>query len=258
MCVNHPEGIAFSIDKPNLIVGPNGSGKTALMTALSLLTLSHYLSRSALDNHYVQDSKLWSTTHSGAWKRDLVWLPGLDFVTDYAPAAFFRPSHVPGNQANVTAAMMYGYSREARDYGNQVDDKSSGQQGWSLLSGLMKVVSGEDALNVVGAANWTYTQPVSEKRSWHSDNDDKAALLRARYTANKGGIPTVLMDEPESSLDAKTEMMLWQQLARPAKSVQIIVATHSLWPIMHPEPFHIIETEPGYCDDVRSLIATKG
>jgi predicted ATPase len=64
-----------------------------------------------------------------------------------------------------------------------------------------------------------------------------------------------MMDEPEQSLDAKAEMLLWGQIAKAdCDKVQVIVATHSLYPLMHPELFHLIEAVPGYAQEVRKLM----
>lgn len=257
MCRNHPDGIPFSLDKPNVLIGPNGSGKSALMSALSLLTLSYYIGVSALDNHYIENDAFWSSAQYGGWRDDPVWLPGLDCVTDYAPAAFFRPGHIPGNRSMITEAMMSGYFSEARAYSVQIDNKSSGQQGWALLERMMSMLAGNETLPALKTANWSYTRALPEKQSDRSNADERAELLRTRYRTHGDGIPMILMDEPESSLDAKTEMTLWQHLARPVDGVQIVVATHSLWPILHPESFHLIETEPGYSDEVRILAAAE-
>jgi predicted ATPase len=63
------------------------------------------------------------------------------------------------------------------------------------------------------------------------------------------------MDEPEQSLDALAELVLWRQIAAADMSkMQVIVATHSLYPLMHPEKFNIIEAVPGYSESVMQLL----
>jgi predicted ATPase len=63
------------------------------------------------------------------------------------------------------------------------------------------------------------------------------------------------MDEPEQSLDAWASATLWSRIAEAdCAKVQIVVATHSWYPILHPEAFNIIEAVPGFLEEVRSLI----
>jgi hypothetical protein len=140
---NHPKGILLSTEKPNVIVGPNGAGKSALLTALTLKTLCYFTSESALDNNYIlgNDSvRFWTKERS--WRRDYEYLPGLSCDFDNAPALYYRPGHIPGNDDSVTAAMMCGYFEEARNYGDAADEKSSGQQSQALLKKLREALSG--------------------------------------------------------------------------------------------------------------------
>src|SRR5438105_64142 len=63
LMTTHPDGIAFSTEKPNVIVGPNGAGKSALLRAMSLLTLSAQTGMSGLERKYLGDlreDKLWA------------------------------------------------------------------------------------------------------------------------------------------------------------------------------------------------------
>jgi energy-coupling factor transporter ATP-binding protein EcfA2 len=104
----HGGEIKFSDQKPNVIVGPNGSGKSALLKALSLLTLTHYLPESTLNSEYTQNSvdgeKYWS--RENPWSRDYRFLAGLVAIEDKAPAFYYRPNHIPGNESCPTHAMM--------------------------------------------------------------------------------------------------------------------------------------------------------
>jgi len=66
----------------------------------------------------------------------------------------------------------------------------------------------------------------------------------------------ILMDEPEQSLDVKAEAQLWSSLSKAdCAKMQIIVATHSMYPLLHKDNFNLIEAEDGFVDEVLALMA---
>jgi predicted ATPase len=260
LMLNHKQRVQFSSDKPNVIVGPNGAGKSALMTALALQTLSFYIGESAFDDQYALSNEardFWSETRG--WREEYVFLPGLTCETDNAPALYYRPGHIPGNDDSIGAAMMCGYGKQADVYWKQVHQKSSGQQSQELLKKVMAQLKGESPPLEYQYVHWRsgkVARDLSNSRSYVNDFDYKFEVLRNRY-ANvlADARPLVLMDEPEQSLDARAEAILWGQIAQAdCAKVQVIVATHSLYPLMHPERFNLIEAVPGYIDEVRALM----
>jgi predicted ATP-dependent endonuclease of OLD family len=78
------------------------------------------------------------------------------------------------------------------------------------------------------------------------------AFIDAYKDASDTGMPLVIMDEPEQSLDAVAELQLWIAISN-AKT-QVIVATHSLFPFLRPDDFNIIEAVPGYCTVAQSAL----
>lgn len=257
----HGGKLKFSTSKPNVIVGPNGAGKTALLTALSLRFLTHFTGVSALDRHYMFDSDAkdwWST--SGGWRSDHVFLRGLECVTDEGPALFYRPGHCPGNEVGVVHAMMTGYDQEARAYGRAIEKKSSGQGNQALLSRLMKALDGSDLPSSYGTSGgWTYGyEPIDVRAQRHhvADYDYQAEALKAQIAKRTPeSVPLIMMDEPEQSLDARAEAVLWNAIGNAdCTKMQIIVATHSVHPLMHPKRFNLIEAEAGFSAEVQLLL----
>lgn len=254
---HHPDGVTFSVDKPNVVVGPNGAGKSALLSALALHTLSFYGGVSALDRNYVGRTREGETYWArDGWRRDYAFLPGLTCGGDLGPAFYYRPGHIPGNDDSITAAMMCGYFEEARAYGTLVDNKSSGQQSQALLQKIRQALDGDLSELRYGEMNWNSgTKPKDLSNQRHvSDFEYHEEALKARC-AGAGSFPVVLMDEPEQSLDAKAELSLWKQIERTdTNRLQVIVATHSLYPLLNPDKFHLIEAVPGYAQEVQALL----
>jgi predicted ATPase len=251
----HQGGLVFSESKPNVLVGPNGAGKSALLTALALQTLTYFTGTSAFDDHYVNGSNaesFWSP--SSGWSRNYEYLPGLVCESDIGPALYYRPGHIPGNDHSVVAAMMCGYFEQARAYGQMTKNRSSGQQCQALLSRLQAVLENWEPLTGYEFINWRYEEELRPSNELSSSFDHKAEALKKRYLGAVGK-PVLLLDEPEQSLDTKAQLQLWKQIAQADMDrLQVIVATHSSYPLMHPERFNIIEAVPGYAAEVKSLL----
>ena len=258
---SHPDGITLSTEKPTVIAGPNGSGKSALLTAMSKLTLSYQTGTSALDNNYLEtllEPALWTRKRVG--RDDVIeFMAGLVVDTDFAPAAYYRPGHVPGNDEMVTAAMMRGYFNEAKMYGRLTRDRSSGQGCSALLKRVLDILDGDvSSVQSYILQNWSYgLKPVdlTKKRQYIADHDRFVEEMKKRAALPETVLPMLLLDEPEQSLDARSELEFWRKVAAVDTSkVQVVVATHSLYPLLHPERFHIVEATPGYAESVRALL----
>lgn len=258
----HPAGISFSQDKPNVIVGPNGSGKSALMTALAMRSLSFYVGESSFDDNYVtsNDSKDFWTDTEPSWRHQYEFLSGLNCVTDDGPAIYYRPDHVPGNHVDgMHALMMGGYSDRANQYFRDAENKSSGQKSQSLLKKSVDLLSGKVTQLEYLYTNWHYGKTLKEldfgARHVASYERHAEHLKKQFGSVSPDAKPVLLMDEPELSLDARAEGHLWRQIEKADCSrMQVIVATHSWYPLMHPEAFTLIEAVPGYIKEVQAVI----
>ena len=253
--------IEFSISKPNVIIGPNGSGKSALLTALSMLTLTYYEDTSTFESHYINMSDsdvFWRKNDDGKdwWERSrLSYLSGLSYSGDIVPTLYYRPNRMPGNERSVAHAMMTGYFDQAREYARMTEYKSSGQKSQAIQELMFRVLRGEQQLEFTSRLGDPDKLTEIDARYYSGDIDSKTNLFKTFYLNRKTDSQTVILDEPEQSLDLEAEIALWQALKQPHSKTQVICATHSLYPILHPQHFNVIETVPGYADRIRQLIA---
>jgi energy-coupling factor transporter ATP-binding protein EcfA2 len=252
-----PKGIKFATDKVNVIVGDNGAGKSALMRTLSLLTLSNLSGVSAFDDNIYADgdSKPYWTCES-RWSDKYEYLKGLVCDHDFAPALYYRPGHLPGNEAWINQCFFTGYGAQAKEHLEKTDKRSSGQQCHALLEKLYAVLKGEQTLAKYAHINWRHGKEMKKPDHRSTEYDHKGYLLKQTYgTIQEGAVPLILMDEPEQSLSARAEIELWKLIeSADLTRMQVIVATHSFYPMLHPERFNIIEAEEGYIDNFRSML----
>lgn len=244
--------VEFSDEKVNVIVGPNGSGKSALLNALSLYTLSSLTGKSLLHDDYTcMFSDFWTRKYNTYG--ECYFLTGLDVDSDIPAAMYYRPNHVPGNRDFVAEALMCGYSSEAKEFSQKTKNKSSGQQCSALLSKMIDVISGVSTVPDYTKSSSFRFDPERASNKAYADMNAKEMVLFDKYETkrDKNAKPVILMDEPEQSLDALSELKLWNKIGEnDCGRQQIIVATHSLYPILNKDKFNIIESSPGYVSEV--------
>ena len=245
----HKNEIEFASDKPNVIIGQNGSGKTALLDTITLRFLCHFENHSRYKDSYIRTREAdqwWSTT--GGWRKNQVWLDGLSTDSDNAPAAYFRPNHIPGNEKDIVTALMVYDCDAAKEYGNRTENKSIGEKSIAMLADTYAILNGSKQLMAPNI-------PKPRNVEYKTEYDKRLEYFHANIHFNETGKPLVIMDEPERSLDGLQEMKLWKAILD-SKTTQVIVATHSIFPILHPTLFNLIETENGYIKRLQKALNT--
>lgn len=236
--------VSFSEDKINLIIGPNGSGKSTLIKDLA----TRYI---CLDRGYTKlDRDIIERVYDPYFKRkydtwgDYTFMDDPKVFTSNCAAVYWHPGFKFGGWDMDSAALMCGYSDEVRVRGKQTRNKSSGQGIYNQLDYIFEVMEGRRSLTV--------DIPVDPFLEEFKRKLEPIAPLFDKCDENK---TIVLLDEPEQSLDAFKEVAFWDRVLNVnLDNVQVVIATHSLYPLINSKfegKINVIET---CCDERIGLI----
>lgn len=239
LLTTHANKVSFSSDKVNVLIGPNGSGKSTLLRHLAV----RYL---CLDRGYTSiDRGLSDRTYEDYFSQKTrydksTFMPGIEVDSAQCVAAYWAPGMKYGGWDMDTAAMMCGYGKEVKLRQVHTKHKSSGQGIHNQLSDIFDVLHGKRKVELRENIDW-------HLKEYQKDKLDAAVPLFKNWDKNK---TIVLLDEPEQSLDMSKEMEFWDKLLDVNTcDVQVMVATHSLYPLISPkfkDKFNYIEGTPDY------------
>jgi energy-coupling factor transporter ATP-binding protein EcfA2 len=213
----------------NILWGRNGSGKTTLLKSI------------ARTLHAEQGGQTIVTPTSlnacfglfGHEEND--YLNGLHVVHDGQGVLNFDPDHTVGLQS--------GY----------FDDDFFDQ---GLRNLMLKESSGITTLAKMSAiAETVFLGDPWPGIAWKVRKDDTRAKLVEETLKGElpKGQPTVLMDEPDRSLDLPHRVGIWKRLPEKAGDFQFIVATHSVLALNVPGA-NYIELSKGYLKECRASL----
>lgn len=207
-------------DGVNIIFGQNGCGKSVLMD-----TIARYLS--------IADGRGWTTfltPHDVAgWNFDKKIKDYLGVIESNKKHGFIKmdwdgvpayKSEVQRDEMQMLTNLMQGGAREELSLSEAIALKtsngSSGEKVNHFLSRLLKMQT-PDIAKFYGRGNDT----------WKFYGE-----MLPEYIKNlpRDGKPTLLMDEPDKSLDFATQRIFWEKFVDElSKKYQVIIVTHSVF-----------------------------
>jgi len=219
----------------NIIYGPNGTGKSTLLSGLAMLEHCWRSNWPRVDKNSVSDF-MGSSGH---------YLNGLMLEHDGSPCRYLgvdEPDHAPAGATKIEVDLAK--KREA--VGRSLNQMSHGQATLNKLIRFLRAEP-EKVKHVLKAKNIS-----PEWRGWY-----EAATESLNNAAARKGLPkqqTVLLDEVDRSLDFTKQASVWKKVRLLAESNhQVIIASHSPWAAVQPHA-HYIETTPGYLDKTRKAL----
>jgi len=212
----------------NILLGPNGTGKSTIIKALARLTHCEQggcprLTETSI-RHFMKDRV------RGGEDRPKT---GLSLVSDGQPVHYFDPSVSPGL---VGGSFDYDFLDEAITLSLPSRKVSSGQVTMGKLNRILRLARECGETVDIPTFHW---------------NDIWMDAVEVAVRGLKSQIPkgqkTILLDEPGRSLDLLNQIQLWDLLRKitDGGQAQFIVATHAIQALEF-EGAHIIETEKGY------------
>jgi predicted ATPase len=201
----------------NVLCGPAGSGKSTVIKTIAK-------SLCCLDGG-VQLVGQYTTLDHYTNLLEPTLLDGTMPVHDGSPILHFDPSV----QVGVSGSQMdYDFGLEA------------------LHSTMFRGSGGETCLQRMSAALEASLEDKWREVVWKIHKDRKPDLAKRLDGDGTRVRPTLLLDEPSSNLDLRTEIRLMSLIQEIADSgVQVIMATHSVF-ALHFEGANYIDTTEGY------------
>jgi len=235
----------------NILWAPNGHGKTTLLLAIARMlhaeqgrnTTITQQSLTELFGFGMRSFRRGSDKMTHEELAEEEFKSGLLPVHDGQSVMYFDPGHAVG-LSRGGAAFDEDFFMEG--VGSLASRGSAGETTLQRMNGIFAVF--------LGKAPWPDIKYTMERRGvndlWGTRIDVVAEFLKG--TIPKGQ-PTILLDEPDRSLDIPYQFGIWRALPRDSKNFQIIVATHSLFALNIPGA-HYIDMKKGYLKQCRDVM----
>jgi predicted ATPase len=213
----------------NVLWGINGSGKSTLLRMLAQLLHCHQGGEQKITETSIRDLIPWRVSGKGVAFEELEAAMALDH--DGATALYCDP--------NATVGLLGGgfdYDFLDMGIGNTMAKGSSGQMTTFRMSTVLEAVLGIKA-------------PPGAVWKAHKGPGAGTAYIQ-KMLAGSGeasGRLTILLDEPDRSLDLTSQYNLWSILRGAAREHQVIVASHTPLALgLSEATYH--EFSPGYLE----------
>lgn len=217
--------LEFHPEKPNILWGPNGCGKSTILKLIGYLTASLQGGTSTITYSAVRDM-------NGRHKE----LNGAELVTDGQSVAYLDTNAEIGLIGGAFDDDFFTVGLQNTMFGRK---RSSGERFMAEFNRIYEAQG--KSLEV-------------DDRCKYLENDDERnqgyRIIRDSLSPKLDkGLPTMMMDEPCRSLSIPMQEQFWFGLAHSKKAKmprQFIVATHSVFALGR--DFNYIDIESGYLD----------
>lgn len=223
----------------NVIIGPNGCGKTTLLNLLRVYTFCDKELESTMSLCNLLESKKGSFHRLTRSLLNEVFLGGIDVVADYSIKTF-----------NLCEGDDYlssdEYSKERLFARMERNVKSAGEERiffFDMMCGKM------------------FNEKIGFRINYDYCSEDARELAKAYYDRNhKAGEvrPTILMDEPDRNLDVHNLKMLSDILGKDQREdTQVIAVIHNpalIYKLSKVGNVNFIEMKAGYLNEILNFV----
>lgn len=209
----------------NIIWGKNGSGKSSALKLMS--SMFH-----AEQGRY---SVITSTSCSELFDMGKALPSGIEFKHDGQGIAYYDPHATPGLIGGM-AGFDYDFTKEG------------------ISSIFTKGSSGELVINEIGKILKKLDSKKTLEPSYNVQKGSRVSLVKEFFKPNiEQGQITILLDEPDRSLDITNQLLMWEGFPRLSRKYQFIIASHSLF-AANIKNANYIELNNGYLGQCRNAI----
>lgn len=227
-----PKGVDFTFDKKiNVIVGPNGCGKTTLIKIMrDFMLMDDFRMES---NIYSDDIRKYFRRENGRYAYDC---KKFEVYSDYANKAFRFPNPTEMWNGQCNGGGMFQLSKAAKG--------SEGENAEAVLDKLFARIKEQ-------------ASAFDFQKYYNYSLDTRDHPYIAAHRIPDEGITTVLIDEPDSHLDIFKVKSLAGVLTEDRPGMQLIVVVHNpllICELAKSGKVNFIEMEDGYVDKVRNAV----